>query len=261
VARIAEAISQTFRSIRPDSLADRLFGDSLDDWWQECVQGLAGSEYASPVQSAFFITTFSAMGAIAKVDGRIQESEITYAASVMDYFNLQPDYKRLAIRLFNEGKQSDFNLDAVLTRFYKSCHHRVSVLHLFVEIQLKLAFADSDLNAKEKNILQRIGKRLDISKSVLQRIEYRATNVQKSAADAKPSSRPMGLTDACAILGVSRWSKQKDIKLAYRRLMSQYHPDKLLARNSSKEQLDQATEKAQQIKNAYEMICKIKKFR
>ena len=261
MARIAEALSQTFKSFSPDGLADRLFGDSLEDWWQDYVQELAGSAYSNPVQSAFFITTFAAMGHMAKVDGRIQESEISLANSVMGHFNLHADHKRLAIRLFNEGKESDFNLESVLGRFNKSCQHRVSVLHAFIEIQLKLAFVDAALNSKEQNLLARMCKRLDIPKSVYQRIERRVAAVQSGNAAPVQPTKPMGLADACAVLGVSRWTSRQDIKLAYRRLMSQHHPDKLLARNSSKQEVEQATGKVQQIKSAYEMICKIKKFR
>jgi len=261
VPRLAEALSQTFKSFSPDSLADRLFGDSLEDWWQGYVQGLAESTYSNPVQSAFFITTFAAMGCMAKVDGRIQQAEINLTSSVMDHFNLHADHKRLAIRLFNEGKESDFNLDALLARFNKSCQHRVSVLHLFIEIQLKLAFADAALNSKEKTLLQRMCKRLNIPKTVYQRIERRFSSEQSYRSVPPPMLKPMGLADACEILGVTRWSSKQDIKLAYRRLMSQHHPDKLLARKSSQQELEQATVKAQEIKGAYEMICKIKKFR
>lgn len=258
--RIAEALSQTFKSFSPDNLADRLFGDSLEDWWQDYVQDLAGSAYSNPVQSAFFITTFAAMGHMAKIDGRIQESEISLANSVMGHFNLHADHKRLAIRLFNEGKESDFNIEAVLGRFNKSCQHRASVLHAFIEIQLKLAFVDAALNSQEQNLLARMCKRLNIPKSVYQRIERRMATGQHKSTAIQPT-KPMGLADACAILDVSRWASKQDIKLAYRRLMSLHHPDKLLARNASKGELEQTTEKVQQIKSAYEMICKIKKFR
>ncbi|MCW8911210.1 MAG: DnaJ domain-containing protein, partial [Gammaproteobacteria bacterium] len=114
---------------------------------------------------------------------------------------------------------------------------------------------------KEKNLLVRMCKRLDIPKSVYQRIERRVASGQLGNAAPVQPTKPMGLADACTVLGVSRWTSKQDIKLAYRRLMSQHHPDKLLARNSSKQEVEQATEKVQQIKSAYEMICKIKKFR
>lgn len=47
MARLAEALSQTFKTFSPDGLADRLFGDSLDDWWQEAGGKLLDSDYST----------------------------------------------------------------------------------------------------------------------------------------------------------------------------------------------------------------------
>ena len=259
--RIVVFLFPSFNSCIPVGLSFWLSLVTLDDLFLYFVHDLAGSAYSNPVQSAFFITTFSVMGHMAKVDGRIQESEISLTNTVMGHFNLHADHKRLAIRLFNEGKQSDFNLEAVLGRFNKSCQHRVSVLHAFIEIQLKLAFVDAALNSQEQSLLARMCKRLNIPGSVYQRIERRIASGEPATTAAAQATKPMGLADACAVLGVGRWTGKQDIKLAYRRLMSLHHPDKLLARNASKAELEQTTEKVQQIKSAYEMICKIKKFR
>jgi len=44
------------------------------------------------------------------------------------------------------------------------------------------------------------------------------------------------------------------LKKTYRRLMSQHHPDKLVAKGLPDEMIKDATEKTQQIKKAYEII-------
>lgn len=261
--RLAEVVTQTFRSFTPEALSERLFGDSLDDWWQENTQILEASSYTGAVQSAFFITTFAAMGRLAKIDGRVQESEITLASKVMDHLKLNADQKRLAIRLFNEGKQSDFNLDTVLNRFYRQCKHRVSVIQIFIEIQLQTAFADGAINQQEETLLQRMCKRLEVSESIYTRIERRVRkkNLTGEKIPQVKSAKPMSLSAACSLLGVSRWASKEDIKQAYRKLMSQYHPDKLIAQGVAEDELEEATEKVQDIKRAYEIVCKAKKIR
>jgi len=45
-----------------------------------------------------------------------------------------------------------------------------------------------------------------------------------------------------------------EVKKAYRRLMSQNHPDKLVARGLPEEMMKVATEKTQEIKAAYEQV-------
>jgi DnaJ like chaperone protein len=47
-----------------------------------------------------------------------------------------------------------------------------------------------------------------------------------------------------------------ELKKAYRRLMSQHHPDKLVAKGLPEQMIRDATEKTQQIKAAYELIRK-----
>ena len=260
MATFADVVTQTFRNFTPEALSDRLFGDSLDDWWQQYVQTLEQSSYTGQVQTAFFITTFAAMGRLSKIDGRIQESEIAMASSVMNHLKLNPEQKRLAIRLFNEGKQADFNIDVVLNRFYRLCRHRVSVLQIFIEIQLQAAFADGALNEKEESLLERMCKRLDVSRAIFGRIErrVRADKLGNTQSVVKPL-KPMSLADACEILGVTRWSSKEDIKQAYRRQMSQNHPDKLAANGGAIAAVDVATEAVQEIKQAYDIIRKAKK--
>ena len=51
------------------------------------------------------------------------------------------------------------------------------------------------------------------------------------------------------------------MKKAYRKLMSQHHPDKLVSRGLPEEMLKLATEKTQEIKAAYEQIKKERNIR
>jgi DnaJ like chaperone protein len=46
----------------------------------------------------------------------------------------------------------------------------------------------------------------------------------------------------------------RELKKAYRRLMSENHPDKLSARGVPKEMVDLATERSQNITTAYDLI-------
>ena len=262
MANFAEVVTQTFRSLTPEALSERLFGDSIDAWWSDYQQSLDATAYKGPVQCAFFIATFAAMGRMCKCDGRIREQEISLASSVMDHLKLNRAQKRLAIRLFNEGKQGDFDVETVLGRFNRICRHRVSVLQIFIEIQLQAAIADGPLNDLEEALLLRMCKRLDVSKSIYSRIKRRVNEnkfgkVQPTGAVA---SRPMSLVGAIELLGITRWTGKDDIKKAYRRLMAQHHPDKLAARGCSEEELNLATAKVQDIKRAYEIVGKARKM-
>ncbi len=51
----------------------------------------------------------------------------------------------------------------------------------------------------------------------------------------------------------------RSLKQAYRRLMSEYHPDKLIAQGVPESMIKLATEKAQEIQAAYETLRKARK--
>jgi DnaJ like chaperone protein len=67
---------------------------------------------------------------------------------------------------------------------------------------------------------------------------------------------PAGMTlkDAYAILSVDANTADRDVKKAYRRLMSQHHPDKLVAKGLPEEMMKVASQKTHEIKQAYEKI-------
>ena len=261
--RLADVVTQTIRSISSSALSERLFRDPLAPWWKNFQEKLHTSGYESGVQGAFFIANFAAMGHIAKCDGRIKDVEIELATQVMDHLKLTAEQKQLAIRLFNEGKHKDFALDTLLWRFKRECGHRVSVLQVFIEIQLKMAYADASLNEAEIKIIKRMCKRLDVSESIYMRIERRV-RAEKKAANQPLSSTPkkaLSLSDACEMLGINRWSDQGQIKQAYRRMMAKYHPDKVLARGASDVEVIEAHDIVHDIKYAYEMLVKSKRVR
>lgn len=64
------------------------------------------------------------------------------------------------------------------------------------------------------------------------------------------------LSDAYRILGVSANSDAKTIKKAYRKLMSEHHPDKLVSKGLPRQALDIAKQKAQDIQAAWELVKK-----
>jgi DnaJ like chaperone protein len=215
------------------------------------VSGRAGGYGAGQqerVQAAFFTTTFSVMGHIAKADGKVTPDEISAAESLMDRLQLDAQQRKAAIKLFTAGKQEDFQLHAVLEQFRQECHRRRNLVQMFLEIQIATAMADGRLHASEKRILLSIGEQLGFDRATIEHL-FRFVG-SGAAVDSGKSS----LSDAYEVLGVSRDASDAEVKKAYRRLMNQHHPDKLAAKGLPEEMMKLATEKTQEIKSAYEQI-------
>ena len=212
-------------------------------------------------QAAFFYCTFSAMGFVAKSDGQVSAEEIAFATAYMDKLGLKGELRQQAQTAFREGKTADFPLESGLLKFKRSCINRKDLLLLFLEIQIQVAFADGQLDKYEREALHRIAKVLGFSAHELdQLLEMIIAGAQfhQQGNHSQPGqvNNPQLLDKAYKLLGVEASSADREIKKAYRKLMAQHHPDKLVAKGLPPEMMDIAKQKTQDIQAAYEMINK-----
>jgi DnaJ like chaperone protein len=211
------------------------------------------------VQTAFFTTTFSVMGHLAKADGRVSPDEIRLAEAVMSQMSLSPEMRQTAVRLFNEGKSADFPLEAVIEQFRQECRRRQTLIQMFMEIQIQAAFADGSMDKREESLLLHICRLLHVSeftfRLLVQRIRAEA-HYAGTGGRASTQPKTLSLEDAYAILNVSASASDQEVKRAYRRLMSQHHPDKLVSKGLPEEMMKLAAKKTDEIKKAYERVKK-----
>jgi DnaJ like chaperone protein len=214
------------------------------------------SAHGGRIQLEFFTTTFSVMGHLAKADGRVSEDEIAAARRVMRGMRLTPEQTQAAIRLFEQGKRPDFPLASVLEDFVHVCRGRRDLLYTFVEIQLQAALADGQqIHPETARILGQVCTVLGLSRLELAQLEAIARAHAGRAAGARPQQVTADrLGEAYRVLGIDRGASDEAVKKAYRRLISQHHPDKLVSKGLPQSMLDLAREKAREINIAYDVI-------
>ncbi|MBA4503141.1 co-chaperone DjlA [Marinobacterium marinum] len=210
-------------------------------------------------QQLFFRATFCAMGKLAKADGRVSESEIAFAREVMTRMGLTEARRHEAIACFNEGKAEDFDITEVLRPLAILLRNRAAVKLMFVEIQLQAAMVDGDVSPAEQAVLQQMFAQLQFTP---QEIELLMSRMRAEDAFRRHSweshqqggSQPELLADAYGVLGVAPEASDAEVKKAWRRLMSQHHPDKLIAKGLPEDMVQLAKEKTQEIQAAYDRV-------
>lgn len=222
-------------------------------YFRAFLQAVQGNIHTQS-QQIFFNTTFKVMGYVAKSDGHISVNEIRTAQMIMSKMGLNETLKQQAIYLFSVGKEPTFNLDQSLFELRQVCHIQPALLQLFLDIQLQMASADGGLSSVKKATLQHICAQLGIAG-----FQSHQSDNQYQHYGRKPAqSDTMSLSDAHKMLDISEDATPEEIKKAYRRAMSQNHPDKLIAKGLPPEMIKVATQKTQRIKQAYEQIKKVR---
>jgi len=206
------------------------------------------------VSEDFVRALFKTMGHLAKVDGRVSEDEIRAARSVMHRLGLGPAQVRHAIDWFNAGKQPGFPLMQTVRELRRVGARNPAHRSLFVRLLLEVVLAKDALHQKERAMIWQVCTEFDIG-----RVEFAQLEAMIRAQKGFRHS-PAGDADAARVrhayetLGLNSDANNREIKIAYRRLMNKHHPDKLAAGNPGQQVLAEAQKRTREIRSAYELL-------
>jgi DnaJ like chaperone protein len=206
------------------------------------------------VPEAFFRSTFQTMGHVAKADGRVSEEEIRAARAIMAQFRLGEAEIRHAIELFTAGKSSEFPLETTLSQLNQILGDRDDLRRMFVQIQLQAALLGDGMHAQARFVMVRICQALGVSEFEMAQMEAILRMQRASGGPTYQRSSRDSLQDAYGVLGVTAQASDAEVTKAYRRQMSQNHPDKLAAKGLPESMKTVAEEKTRQIRAAYDAI-------
>ncbi len=219
-------------------------------------------KFASPeniqrIKDSFFETTFILSGYLAKADGRVSEQENAHTEALFTQMGLDAGPRKRAIELFQRGAAEDFQPEPVVSAFLQTCGPQRQLQQTLLLFLISLALADQTLDASEHAALQRICTLLGFGTVQLEQL-LRMVRAQEHFHGQEGFAPQPGtsLEDAYEALGVSSAVDDRELKRAYRKRMSENHPDKLIAQGVPEDMVKLATERSQEIQAAYEMIRK-----
>ena len=198
-------------------------------------------------QFTFFVAAFSMLAKLAKADGRVSKEEIDAVENFMVYdLNLNPESKRLATNIFHTAIDSPDNFNAFAGQFYSQFRSQYQMLDLMIDILLRISVADGRLSPREEKLILTAVKIFNFSDDKYRKLKSKyVQDVEKYYA----------------VLGCDRNNSNEHIKKQYRKLVSDYHPDKIASKGLPEEFAKFASDKFREIHSAYEMIKKEKGIR
>jgi DnaJ like chaperone protein len=222
---------------------------------------LAGMIGVKATQDSFFEALFATLGHLSKADGRVTETEIRMVEALMTQMQITGDDRRRAIRLFNQGKQPGFDLEAALKSFSHHSVVRQDLRLMFMEILVEAAFSSGQLTQAEQAVLLRVAQLLRIPAQLFQAMLQARGAPGPGGGARRPARQVEPIEQAYAKLGLNRDASDSEVKKAYRRLVSQYHPDKLVSHGLPEEMMEMAKVRVREVNKAYDQIKQARGFK
>lgn len=218
-----------------------------------------GSGGMNPLQNAlrqavFLETLFISMGKLAKADGHVSQDEIDHVEQFMQKLNMTAEHRLQAIAWFKRGADPSFDIESSCKKFMDVCGHTKNLKQVLLVYLIVMALADGHFHPAEEALLTEIAARLGYSQTAFRQLLDMVLN--QSHFGGGQANAATALEDAYKALGVSKDSTDAEIKRAYRKLMSQYHPDKLMGQGVPEDMIAMATEQAKEIQLAHDLIKK-----
>ncbi len=193
-------------------------------------------------QFTFFVATFSMLAKLVKADGRVTREEIDTVEKFMLYdLGLDPISRQIASNIFHAAIESPDRFHDFAAQFYSQFQTQPQMLDLMIDILLRVSIADGDLSLSEEELILVAVRLFNFSDQKYRTLKSRyVKDVQKYYA----------------ILGCEPTDTDQHIKKQYRKLVSDYHPDKIASKGLPEEFTKFANDKFREIQEAYEAIKK-----
>jgi DnaJ like chaperone protein len=196
-------------------------------------------EPAERTQATYFVSLFSILGKLSKIDGVVTRDEIVV---VLDFINSLPiaeGEKQFARQVFNEAKDSRYTIEDFAFQLYQAAGTQPSLLLSFLDLLFKIAAADGKLHPAEEAALKSVKDIFKISDAQFENIKA------VYFKDFDKYYKVLNCTPECS---------NQEIKSNYKKLVKDFHPDTIISKGLPEEFIDFASNRFREIQESYEKI-------
>ena len=220
------------------ALIGAVAGHAVDKMRTEPHEGEAGD---AAKRIGFTIGVIVLGAKMAKADGKVTRDEV---AAFKQIFHIPPEEVQNVGRLFNQARRDSHGFEPYARQIGRMFRDNPAVLEELLDGLFHIARADRKVTDDELAYLRRIAEIFGFDETAWDRI--RAGNLGPDESD------PFD------ILGVTRQHSDDEIKAAYRKLVRENHPDRLVAQGMPQEFIDLANEKLAKINTAHDRVRQLR---
>jgi len=201
--------------------------------------------HAEQAQAAYFVSMFSILGKLAKIDGAVTRDEIAVVDNFVNNLPVTDREKRFAKQVFNEAKQSVYAIEDFAVQFCQITQEQPAVLLSFFDILFQIVAADGTFHPSEEAAMRRI-------QGIFQIDDQQFNNMKAIYfKDLDLNYKRLNCTSE---------STNQEIKSNYKKLVKDFHPDTIVSKGLPEEFMHFATKRFREIQEAYEKIREERNF-
>ena len=196
----------------------------------------------------------SLLAKVAKSDGRVSELEARLITQVLDDLSQKVSgvsgVREYLKEVYNSQKENVDNAYETARNYKRAFNLNYDTCVARLTFFLNLAYIDGEFNKSEQDVIRNIAYGFGIDKETLDEIIFKFDSFYGSRFEADHDEISQE-NDAFEVLGLSKNASLDEVKVRYKELVRQYHPDILMGRGESKEVIERSTKKLQEINEAY----------
>ena len=219
--------------------------DTIRHFWKR-INPLKLWRHSKEARHISFIRSMAGLAAkVAKADGQVSENKIR---TFKKLFVVKEEENSQVAKTFNDAKKTSAGFEKFARQLKEICQNNIEMQESIIDNLFKIALADGQIKPETYSLLKKISQIIEIPEGNFEVIKDIYT----------PKIKNQVIQDYYDILGVLYTASDAEIKAKWKKLIIQYHPDRLQAKGATPEEIEQTTNKMAEINFAYQEIVKLR---
>ena len=235
--------------------AGKAVGDIVDAIFED---GDVSADEIDDDQRAYLliVSAVSMLAKMAKADGRVSMQETAFLSDWIASLELTEEDSTELKKRANEAKTDEHSIYDYAALFYESANYDGDICANFYLNLFRMALSDGELSDEEAEILASIPECLGLDEGAFQYVceHPEILSGEEEQESAPRQSAGSALQESYALLECSPDATDAEVKKAYRRMIAQYHPDKIAGKDLAPGFTEFANQQTARIQAAYETI-------